>query len=188
MKKRMTNEELYSIIVRLSHKVESLENEVIKLKSLKSKNKRIDLLLLTEKPNNNLLEWIDFMDVKKDDISNIFEYDVVYAFKQCILSNIELIKNKKIHPFYKHSNDLFVYLKNNNEEYEWEIFDTTHLEIITKNIWLKFLKLYMQIQYILSDNQDIRDLQKKEIMGMRIKLYEVKKNRKELIKWFVNLF
>ena len=82
----------------------------------------------------------------------------------------------------------FVYLKNNNEEYEWEIFDITHLEIITKYIWLKFLKIYMQIQDTFSDNEDIRDLQKKDVMGMRIKLYEVKKNRKELIKWFVNLF
>ena len=70
----MTNEELYSIIVKLSHKVESLENEIIKLKSLKSKNKKIDLLF-TDKPNINLLEWIDKIEVKKEDISNIFEYD-----------------------------------------------------------------------------------------------------------------
>jgi hypothetical protein len=185
----MTNEELYSIIVKLSHKVESLENEIIKLKSLKSKNKKIDLLFI-DKPNINLLEWIDKIEVKKEDISNIFEYNVVYAFRQCIIDNIELIKNqdKKEHPFYKHSNDLFVYSKNNNEESEWVIFDTFHFEIITKYIWLKFLTLYMQIQDTFSEIQDIRDLQRKDIMGMRIKLYEVSKNRKELIKWFINLF
>jgi hypothetical protein len=62
------------------------------------------------------------------------------------------------------------------------------MEILTKHIWLKFLKLYTNIEYTLGENEDIRDLQKQQIMTMRIKLYEVDKNRRELMKWFMNIF
>ena len=60
---------------------------------------------------------------------------------------------------------------NKNGINEWVIFDTVHMEILTKHIWFKFLKLYTEIEDTLSDNIDIRDLQKQKIMNMRIKLY-----------------
>jgi hypothetical protein len=144
-----------------------------------------------------LSDWIYGLIVKDEHIHNIFipERGVVYAFKQCILDNLE-ISNKDFNkdsclkiPFYKHNKngDLFIYTKN-NDICEWVIFDITHMEILTKHIWLKFLKLYTNIEYTLGENEDIRDLQKQKIMNMRIKLYEVDKNRRELMRWFMNIF
>jgi hypothetical protein len=197
----MTNEELYEIIIKLSNKVELLENEIIQLKMAKSRNKKYDISTLIPKPNMILSDWIYGLIIKDEHIHSIFtpSCGVVYAFKQCILDNLEISKknsNKDSYkdsclkiPFYKHNKngDLFIYTKN-NDICEWVIFDTTHMAILTKDIWLKFLKLYTKIENTLGENEDIRDLQKQKIMNMRIKLYEVDKNRRELMKWFVNIF
>ena len=193
----MTNTELYELVIKLSNKVELLENELCILKNtIKTTNakcKKYDISLLIHKPNMNLSEWISYVIVESKDIHNIFnaEYGVMYVFKQCIIDNI---KNSRKYsdselPFYKHfkNGDLYIY-DNKNGINEWVIFDTVHMEILTKHIWLKFLKLYTEIEDTLSDNIDIRDLQKQKIMNMRIKLYEVDKNRRELIKWFINQF
>lgn len=193
----MTNEELYEIIIKLSNKVELLENEIIQLKMCRNKNKKYDISTLIPKPNMILSEWIHGLIVKDEHIHNIFrpERGVVYAFKQCILDNLEM-SNKDSNkdsclkiPFYKHykNGDLFIY-DNKNDICEWVILDTKHMEMLTKDIWLKILKLYTKIENTLSENEDIRDLQKQQIMSMRIKLYEVDKNRRELMKWFVNIF
>lgn len=192
LQKKMTNIELYELLIKLSKKVELLENEVSMLKNTikitNTKCKKYDISCLIHKPNMNLSEWISNVIVEEKHIYYIFntEYGVMYAFKQCIIDNIKIESEL---PFYKHvkNGDLYIY-DNKNDICEWVIFDITHMEIITKHIWLKFLKLYMQIQYTLSENEDIRDLQKQKIMNMRIKLYEVDKNRRELIKWFASLF
>ena len=39
----MTNEELYEIIIKLSNKVEVLENEIIQLKICKTRNKKYEI-------------------------------------------------------------------------------------------------------------------------------------------------
>jgi hypothetical protein len=188
----MTNIELYELVIKLSKKVELLENEVSVLKNTikttRTKCKNYDISSLIHKPHMNLSEWISNVIVEEKHIYYIFntEYGVMYAFKQCIIDNIKIESEL---PFYKHAKngDLYIY-DNKNDICEWFIFDTTHMEILTKHIWLKFLTLYMKIQYTLSENEDIRDLQKQKIMNMRIKLYEVDKNRRELIKWFASLF
>jgi hypothetical protein len=194
----MTNEELYEIIIKLSNKVELLENEIIQLKMSKTRNRKYDISTLIPKPNMILSEWIHGLIIKDEHIHNIFtpSCGIIYAFKQCILDNLE-ISNKDSNkddscikiPFYKHckNRELFIYTKN-NDICEWVIFDTTHIEILTKDIWLKFLKLYTKIENTLGENEDIRDLQKQQIMSMRIKLYEVDKNRRELMRWFMNIF
>jgi hypothetical protein len=190
----MTNEELYEIIIKLSNKVELLENEIIQLKMSKSRNKKYDISALMPKPNMILSDWIYGLIIKDEHIHSIFtpSCGVVYAFKQCILYNLEL-SNKDDScikmPFYKHykNGDLFIYTKN-NDICQWVIFDAAYMEILTKDIWLKFLKLYTKIENTLGENEDIRDLQKQQIMNMRIKLYEVDKNRRELMKWFSSLF
>ena len=198
----MTNEELYEIIIKLSNKVELLENEIIQLKMSKTRNRKYDISTLIPKPNMILSEWIYGLIIKDEHIHNIFTPNcgIIYAFKQCILDNLE-ISNKDFNkddscikmPFYKHykNGDLFIYDNKNGIGEgigEWVIFDTAHIEIITKHIWLKFLKLYTKIENTLGENEDIRDLQKQQIMSMRIKLYEVDKNRRELMKWFMNIF
>jgi len=198
----MTNEELYEIIIKLSNKVEVLENEIIQLKICKTRNRKYDISTLIPKPNMILSEWIHELIIKDEHIHSIFtpSCGIVYAFKQCILDNLE-ISNKDFNkdstkddscrkiPFYKHykNGDLFIY-DNKNDIGEWFIFDTAHMEMLTKHIWLKFLKLYTKIENTLGENEDIRDLQKQQIMSMRIKLYEVDKNRRELMKWFMNIF
>jgi hypothetical protein len=190
----MTNEELYEIIIKLSNKVELLENEIIQLKMSKSRNKKYDISTLIPKPNMILSDWIYGLIIKDEHIHSIFtpSCGVVYAFKQCILYNLEL-SNKDDScikmPFYKHykNGDLFIYTKN-NDICQWVIFDAAYMEILTKDIWLKFLKLYTKIENTLGENEDIRDLQKQQIMNMRVKLYEVEMNRRELMKWFSSLF
>ena len=193
----MTNDELYEIVIKLSKKVESLENEVNVLKTtIKTTNtryKKYDISSLIHKPHMNLSEWISHVIVEEKHINHVFntEYGVIYAFKQCINDNINNSKkySETELPFYKHlkNGDLYIY-DNKNDVSEWVIFDTTHMEMLTKHIWLKILKLYAKIEYTLSENEDIRDLQKQKIMSMRIKLYEVDKNRRELMKWFASLF
>jgi hypothetical protein len=194
----MTNDELYEIVIKLSKKVELLENEITQLKSKSAKSKKYDISELIPKPNITLSQWMDELIVKEDYIHDIFEpgYGVIHAFKRCILENINKTNFVEKLPFYKHNKngDLFIYnIKNNNMDYEtnqceWSIFNTTTIELITKCIWLKFLKIYMENEYKFSDNEDIRDLQKQKIMSMRIHLYEIEKNRRELIRWFIRLF
>lgn len=198
----MTNEELHEIVVKLSKKVELLENEMKQLKTNRTKHAKYDISELIPKPNITLSQWIDQLIIKEDYIHDVFYpgYGVIHAFKQCILDNINKSQSEidgKL-PFYKHNKngDLFIYnTKNNNydmdyetNKYEWSIFSITHIELITKCVWLKFLKIYMENEYKFSDNEDIRDLQKQKIMSMRIQLYEIEKNRRELIKWFIRLF
>ena len=198
---KMTNDELHEIVIKLSKKVELLENEITQLKHKSAKkSKKYDISELIPKPNITLSQWIDELTVKEDYIHDIFEpgYGVIYAFKRCILDNINKSKTNFVEklPFYKHNKngELFIYnIKNNNydmdyETYEWSIFNITTIELITKCIWLKFLKIYMENECKFSNNEDIRDLQKQKIMSMRIQLYEIEKNRRELIRWFIRLF
>jgi hypothetical protein len=193
----MTNIELYELVIKLSKKVELLENEVSVLKNTikitRTKYKNYDISSLIHKPHVNLSDWICNIVIENKHIHDIFnpDYGIMYSFKQCIIDNIKNSKkgDESELPFYKHvkNGDLYIY-NNKNDICEWVIFDITHMEILTKHIWLKFLKLYMKIEYTLSENEDIRDLQKQKIMNMRIKLYEVDKNRRELMKWFSSLF
>jgi hypothetical protein len=159
--------ELHQLVLQLTERVNRLE-------------KMVRSNPIADTPSTNLSEWIGNCMVTVEDVDMVYENNgFMNAFKNCITRNHSISPI----PIMKLKNTMYVY------EYDgWEKLDsTTHIHVLTRDIWRKFLRLHMQtpVDPLLED--DMRDMQRKCILEMRQKLYEVKKNRMELCRWVMKI-
>ena len=159
--------ELYQMILKLTERVNHLEKMI--------KNNPI-----ADTPSTNLSEWIGNCLVTIEDVEMVYEKNgYANAIRNCITRNHA---DSPI-PIMKLKNTMYVY-----ESYGWEKWDnTTHMHVLVRDIWRKFIKLHMDAITDKLLEEEIRDMQRRRILEMRQKLYEVKKNRMELCRWLMKI-
>lgn len=166
-KKVKMDTDLHALVLQLTERVNRLE-------------KMVRSNPISDAPSMNLSEWIENCVVTTEDVDMVYENNgFMNAFKNCIARNHANIPI----PIMKFKNMTYVY-----ESDSWEKADSTdHIHVLTRDIWRKFLKLHMQTPPDPLLEDDMRDMQRKCILEMRQKLYEVKKNRMELCRWVMKI-
>ena len=159
--------DLYQLVLQLTERVNRLE-------------KMVRSNPMPDTPSVNLSKWIENCLVTTEDVDMVYENNgFMNAFKNCITRNHA---NSPI-PIMKLKNTSYVY-----DSDGWEKMDSeTHIHVLTRDIWRKFLKLHMQTPPDPLLEDEMRDMQRKCILEMRQKLYEVKKNRTELCRWVMKI-
>ena len=86
-------------------------------------------------------------------------------------------------PIRKHKNTIYVF----NDDLKWVQWSDENLKTLIEEIWRKFVGLQVGTQYDASVDEDMRDLHRKQTIGMRKTLFDIKKNRTELTSWIKHL-
>jgi hypothetical protein len=157
------NQDLHKLILQLTERVKRLE-------------KMVQSNPITDIPEMNFTKWIENCIVTSEDVEMVYENNGYReAIRNCISRNHTISPL----PIIRHKNRLYIYETDN-----WEKWDnSTHLHVLVRDIWRKFIKSHMNATPDPMLEEEMRDLQRKRILEMRQKLYEVKKNRAELYQW-----
>lgn len=141
----ISKNELYEMLKDLYKKYENLEkgyNEIKKILNLKISIKS-NIEILNENYINNDNDFEDLIiniEIKEDDLNNIFENDYVIGIVKIIENNLNKLNTKPIKAFKSEENKLFIYLLNksiiNNEELKNKYSDK-------KDIWIEITALYL---------------------------------------------
>ena len=163
-----TNQELYTLILNLEHKIDLLNN---KISSLSSNNSQIIL------PDITIDEWIENANVIENQINILVteQYGHIEAFKNFILLNNE---TNKIPILFNKQLSVCVL---DNESKQLKKMDDLILQKIIQDIWMKFLTFYRQ-QPPSDIIEELKDIHMQKVMQMRTKI-DNEKNRKNIIKW-----
>ena len=159
--------DLHKLVLQLTERVNRLE------KMIKSNP-------IADTPSTTLSEWIGNCLVTIEDVEMVYEKNgFASAIRNCIIRNHA---DSPI-PIMLFKNAMYVYDSGN-----WEKWDnTTHMHVLVRDIWRKFIKLHMDAVPDPLLEEEIRDMQRKRILEMRQKLYEIKKNRIELCRWLMKI-
>lgn len=141
----ISKNELYEMLKDLYKKYEKLENgynEIKKVLNLKISIKS-NIEILNEKYINNDNDFEDLIiniEIKEDDLNNIFENDYVIGIVKIIENNLNKLTIKPIKAFKSEENKIFIYLLNKsilkNEELKDNYSDK-------KDIWIEIIPLYL---------------------------------------------
>ena len=206
-----SQKELFTIVKKMSLKINKLEKEVEYFKNSSKRNIRKNILQVLREPqylsNHLFIDWTNTFQVNQEHINIVTENGVFAGFKKCIEFNIDSYKSDQsehnqsniipICSFIQKTGYLYVFdkifseengieIQDKTQEPQWQIFDDNHMKQLIKNIWLKFLGLYTKSEKSVSINEDIHDLNMKMIIEMRRNLYD--KYRHEIKRWIYSLF
>ena len=159
--------DLHKLVLQLTERVNRLE------KMIKSNP-------IADNPSRTLSEWIGNCLVTIEDVEMVYEKNgFASAIRNCIMRN----HSDSPIPIMLFKNAMYVYDSDN-----WEKWDnTTHMHVLVRDIWRKFIKLHMDAIPDPLLEEELRDMQRKRILEMRQKLYEIKKNRMELCRWLMKI-
>lgn len=161
------DDELRNLIQKLYNKIEVLEKKIDTLSLNSNKHSQN----IRPPPPKNLTEWVSDITISNDVVLHITS-GTTQAFQTALKSHL----TSEDSPIYKHNNKLYVFGDNN----EWSLWEEENLRLLIREIWRKFIRIHLNI---VPDNEDIHLAQKKLILDMRRTLFDVKKNRHELIQW-----
>jgi hypothetical protein len=169
----MTNEpslkDLYDLILQLNAKIDRMEQ------AIKTNTNSFS----TDIPESTIIEWISNCEVSKEDIGMVYDNNgCIAAIKNCILRN----HNTVTIPLIYNKNTLYVY-----ESSGWSKWTEEHLHVLIRDIWRKFVYFHMHAESDPSIDDDMKDFQRKRILEMRQKIYDVKKNRLDMYRWIKNI-
>lgn len=166
----VSNEEIYDLLLKISEKVDTLEKKI-----------NNDFECLPE-PSLTIDEWLENTSVTPTYIDQLVSYKegTMDAFKAFVLDNHQ---NESL-PIFTKKRKSFLAV-NDNQQKVWKQLEQT-LEYFIKEIWRKFLKYSIDNPFQ-NLHQDVIDVYKQKIMVMRKHLYEVEKNKKEILKWLVHI-
>ena len=197
-----SQKELFIMMKKMSLKINKLEKEVEYFKNSSKRNIRKNILQVLGEPqyssNHLFIDWTNTFQVNTDHIDIVTEHGVLVGFKKCIEFNIDRYKSNiiPICSFVQKTGYLYVFDKifseengietQNQEPPQWQVFEDNHMKQLIKNIWIKFLGLYINSEKSVSINEDIHDLNMKMIVEMRRNLYD--KCRHEIKRWLYSLF
>ena len=156
----LDNAHLYKLIQQLTERVNRLERTNP----------------IAEIPSKNLSEWISNCVVTVEDVEMVYENNgFINAMKACIERNHTITPL----PMTICKNTMYIYESN-----RWEKWDNAvHMHVLVTDIWRKFIKIHM----VAIPDEETRDIQRRCILEMRQKLYDVKKNRIELYRWLTKI-
>lgn len=156
--------DLYELIVKLSNKIDRLENVI------KSNNCSIDMNI----PEMKIEEWSCNCIVRPDDIETVYRDSGLDALKNCVLYNVNISPA----PLLMNKNIMYVF-----DENGWSKWTDEHMRIFIRNIWQKFIYIHMNTPADPSLEDDLLDFHRKKILEMRKNVYDVKKNRMEFTRY-----
>jgi hypothetical protein len=168
----ITNEDIYELLLKISQRIDILEN------------KQMNIQCAEPFPELDFSsdEWLEqaYVTTTHINILVLTKDGPIEAFKQFILSNNENIKL----PLVTLKRKTYLAIMENDIR-KWQLLEYA-LENLVKDVWRKFVQY--QISNPFKDvNQDTIDIYKQKIMAMRRNIWEVDKNKKELLKWLVNI-
>ena len=201
-----SQKELFIMMKKMSLKINKLEKEVEYFKNSSKRNIRKNILQVLGEPqylsNHLFIEWTNTFQVNQEHIDIVTENGVLAGFKKCIEFNIANYETNKsniipICSFIQKTGYLYVFDKifseengietqDQSQEPQWQVFDDNHMKQLVKNVWIKFLGLYINSEKSSSISEDIHDLNMKMIVEMRRNLYD--KYRHEIKRWLYSLF
>ena len=161
--------DLYELVLKLNDKIDRLETII------KSNNCSFTI---DTPPATDIIEWTKNSAIIMDDMDVLYNSHCIDAMKKFILRN----HNTSPIPIMFKKNTLYVY-----EVSGWIKFSEEHLSIMVRDIWCKFLSIHMQIKNDMSIEETVRDYRMKHTLEMRLNIYDVKKNRAELLRWIKNI-
>ena len=167
----VSNEEIYDLLLKLSQKVDILEKKL--------SNYGFEYL---PEPSLTIDEWLENTSVTQTYIDQLVSYKegTMDAFKSFVLDNHQ---NESL-PIYKNKRKSFLAV-NDNEQKVWKQLEQS-LEYFIQEIWRKFVKYSLDNPFK-NVHDDVIDIYKQKIMSMRKQLYEVEKNKREILKWLVHI-
>ena len=170
-----TIKDLYELLLNLSSKIDRIERTM--------NAGGMPVCEWTGDKPTSLLDWARACVITSDHVCGLFEMDnnTVKTFKTCVLYNHTQANNEI--PIRKHKNTVYVF----NEDMKWVQWSDDNMKTLIEEIWKKFVGFQLRMQYDASVDEDMRDLHRKQIIGMRKTLFDIKKNRAELTSWIKQL-
>ena len=170
-----TIKDLYELMLEMSRKIDIIERSI-------NAGGTPSCKWADDQPRS-LLEWTRACIVTSEHLTNLFESNnnTVNTFKTSVTYNHNLPNNEM--PIRKHKNIIYVF----NDDMKWVQWSDENMKTLIEEIWRKFVGLQLRTQYDASVDEDIRDLHRKQTIGMRQTLFDIKKNRAELTSWINHL-
>jgi len=169
----VSNEEIYELLMNISQKIDNLE---YKLQYVQNSEAAMP------EPSLTIDEWLEESLVEESYIHMLVSSKdgTMEAFKQFVLDTHNRLNIPVL--TYKRKTYLAI-LK--DELKKWQPLDQA-LEYFVREIWRKFVK-YTLDNTFQGVHLDIVDVYKQKAMALRKHLYDVEKNRKEILKWLANI-
>lgn len=167
---------LYDLINKLYEKIEVLERKIDRL-SLNPNEVDISRIRslngLSSDPSQNFEDWLTAIQISTESVTLVTS-NIPNAFKSVVKDHVADCEP----PIYKNKNNnkLYVYDKTNT----WVQWTDENLNTLVREIWRKFMKFHIEMTY---DHEELYLAQRKEILDMRRKLLDVKKNKNDLSLW-----
>jgi hypothetical protein len=167
---------LYDLINKLYEKIEVLERKIDRL-SLNPNEVDISRIRalngLSSDPHQNFEDWLTAIQISPESVTLVTS-NIPNAFKSVVKDHVADCAS----PIYKNKNNnkLYVYDKTNT----WVQWTDENLNDMVREIWRKFMKFHIEMTY---DHEELYLAQRKEILDMRRKLLDVKKNKNDLGLW-----
>ena len=158
------DQKIYDLVVKLSTRIEVLERKIDKLSNTTHN-------FIVDDPPLSFIRWLETIEVPIECILMVTG-NLRDAFQYAIKPLLILDEV----PIHKHNNKLYVFTDDN----AWILWGDENLRLLILEIWRKFIKIHMEIK---PDNEEIYLAQRKCILEMRSKLYDVKKTKHELNIW-----
>ena len=165
--------DLYDLVLQLNAKIDRMEKTIKTITNTNTNSFSADV------PESTIVEWIVNCEVNEEDISMVYDNNgCISAIKNCILRNndttpIPIISNK---------NTLYVY-----ESSGWSKWTEEHLHVLVRDIWRKFVFLHIHAEPDPLLEDDMKDFQRRRILEMRQKIYDIKKNRVDMYRWIKSM-
>ena len=154
-------------IAELYELVRSLHAKIDKLTAVQTNATQLS------KPEYNLVDWIKQCVVSKEHLTAVFENRHIEAFQQCVSDNCQTCPA----PIAYINKAVFVYDDTN----AWTKLSDEHLRVLIRDIWRRFV--FYNLNTPSEAEDEIQDLNRRLIIDMRRVLYDVRKNRAELMRW-----
>lgn len=130
-------------------------------------------------PELNLADWIHQCVVTKEHLEIAVDNRQIEAFQQCILYNSVVMQL----PIATIDKKTLVY----DDTGKWTKITDEHLRVLIRDMWRKFVHYNLSTLSETSDD-DTQDVRRRMIIDMRRILYDVRKNRAEVMRWIKSSF
>jgi len=175
---------LVNVILKLSDKIENLENKIEVLIQEKCVSKQQCVSEFPKDPPIAFLEWVDSFIVSTKIFEIICQQPILEGFKQCLLDNFQ----RQILPIFVKGRpkQLYVFILHDDNA-SWLPFTDVHLDNLIQEVWRKILQHFMNDTEMFSEEdehtQNYRDICMKKILEMRKIL--TSRHRKEITRCLI---
>lgn len=175
---------LVNVILKLSDKIENLEQKIEVLIQEKGISKQQCVSEFPKDPPTAFIEWVESFIVTTKTFEIICQQPILEGFKHCLLDNFQ----KQLLPLFVKGRprQLYVFILHDDDS-GWQPFTDAHLDNLIQDVWRKILQRFLNDteMFIEEDErtQNYRDICMKKIMEMRKIL--ASRHRKEIMRCLI---